>query len=280
MGAAVAVQALGNGAGVLWCSAGRSATTRRRAADAGLEEVHDLDDLLARADVVLSICPPIVAQDIAQAVAGRKYAGIFVEANAISPTRCNRIVTMLQDAGARVLDGAIFGPPPTNVSSVRLYLAGEPNATRIVGQIFAGTTVQPVILDGQQPPVASALKVADASYHKAARALAAVAHAMASEYRVTEHLLSEADRIQGSPLTDLEYLPSVAARAWRWAPEMLEVADSLADVGLPPELALAAAEVLGRWHGDKDDWHLPLPHLLQQLKVGPTTANQPNQSST
>ncbi len=274
MGAAVAAQALGHVATVLWCSAGRSASTAQRAAEAGLEEIQDLDELLYRADVLLSICPPIVAEDLARAVAGRKYAGIFVEANAISPARCNRIVTMLGEAGARVVDGAIFGPPPTNVSSVRIYLAGEPNATRIIEQIFAGTTVQPVIL-GVSPPRASALKIADASYQKAARALAAIAHAMAAEYGVTEHLLSEADRIQGSPLIDLEYLPSVAARAWRWAPEMLEVADSFTEVGLPPEFALAAAKVLSRWHGDKDDWHLPLSHLLQQLKIRPTTATDP-----
>jgi 3-hydroxyisobutyrate dehydrogenase-like beta-hydroxyacid dehydrogenase len=270
MGAAVAAQVRSRGASVLWCSAGRSTSTAQRAAEANLEEVQNLDELLNRAEVVLSICPPTAAEDIARAVAGHGYAGIFVEANAISPGRCGRIVTVLQDVGTRVVDGAIFGPPPTNGASVRIYLAGEPSATRIVDQLFAGTTVQPVIV-GERPPVASALKIADASYHKAARALAAVAHALAAEYGVTEHLLSEAGRIEGSPLTDLDYLPSVAARAWRWAPEMLEVADALAEVGLPPELALAAQNILGRWQADKDDWHLSLPHLLQQLKVGPTT---------
>jgi hypothetical protein len=33
-------------------------------------------------------------------------------------------------------------------SGLRLYLAGEPNATRIIAQVFTGTTVQPVILGG------------------------------------------------------------------------------------------------------------------------------------
>lgn len=268
MGAAIAAQARGRGATVLWCSAGRSASTAQRATEAGLEEVQDLDSLLSRADVVLSICPPIVAEDLARSVAARGYPGIFVEANAISPARCDRIVAMLGDTGARVVDGAIIGPPPTNTSPVRIYLAGESNATRVIDQIFTGTTVQPVVLDGS-PPTASALKIAYASYQKAARALAAVAHAMAAEYGVTEHLLAEAERNQRSPLVNPGYLPSVAARAWRWAPELLEVVDSLADAGLPPELALAAAKVLGRWHGDKDDWHLPLEYILQQLRTCP-----------
>jgi 3-hydroxyisobutyrate dehydrogenase-like beta-hydroxyacid dehydrogenase len=267
MGAAVAAQAVGRGATVLWCSAGRSESTASRAVEAGLEEVHDLDIFLDRAEVVLSICPPSAAEDVARAVAGRKFTGIFVEANAISTTRCIRIVAMLQDVGARVVDGALFGPPPTDTSAVRMYLAGEPSLTRTIGRIFAGTTVQPAMLD-RPPPTASALKMAYASYRKAARALAAIAHALAAEYDLTEHLLSEADRIPGSPLADLDYLPSVAARAWRWAPEMLEVADSLTEVGLPNDLAVAASRVLARWDGDKDDWHLALPHILQQLKTG------------
>jgi 3-hydroxyisobutyrate dehydrogenase-like beta-hydroxyacid dehydrogenase len=236
-----------------------------------LEEVSDLNQLISKADILLSICPPIVAEEIAQAVADHKYSGIFVEANAISPARCIRIVTVLQNMGARVVDGAIFGPPPTKASSVRLYLAGEPNETRIISQVFIDTAVRPVILKGQ-PPIASVLKIADAGYHKATRALAAIAHAVAAEYGVSEHLLSEADRIEDSPLTNIEYLPSVAARAWRWAPEMLEVADALTDVGLPNELALAAAKVLDHWHDDKDDWHIALPRLLQRLKSGSASA--------
>lgn len=267
MGAAVAAQAVGRGATVLWCSAGRSASTASRAVEAGLEEVGDLDVLLDRADVVLSICPPSVAEDIARTVADRKFAGIFVEANAISTTRCLRIVAMLHEVGARVVDGALFGPPPTDTSSVRMYLAGQPSLTRTIGQIFAGTTVQPAILD-RPPPAASALKIAYASYRKAARTLAAVSHALAAEYGLTEHLLVEAERIPGAPLADLNYLPSVAARAWRWAPEMLEVADSLTEAGLPTDLAVAASRVLDRWHDDKDDGHLALPHILAQLKTG------------
>jgi hypothetical protein len=41
-------------------------------------------------------------------------------------------------------------------------------------------------------------------------------------------------------------MPSVAARAWRWAPELIEVADTLEAQHLPPDLALATASVLKR----------------------------------
>jgi 3-hydroxyisobutyrate dehydrogenase-like beta-hydroxyacid dehydrogenase len=267
MGAAIAIQARANSQAVLWYSAQRSAATIQRAASAGLEAVHDLGDLIHRADILLSVCPPVAAEDIAQSIAGYGYAGTFVEANAISPARCMRIVGMLQGTGATVVDGAIFGPPPTDRSSVRLYLAGEPQAVARVVRLFTGTSVQPVVLDGA-PPIASALKIADASYHKAVRALAAIAHALAAEYGVTEHLLSEANRISGSPLIDLEYLSSVAARAWRWAPELVEVADALVEVDLPPQLAQAASEVLVRWDPAKDDWYLPVNEILKLLRLG------------
>jgi 3-hydroxyisobutyrate dehydrogenase-like beta-hydroxyacid dehydrogenase len=264
MGAAVGAQARRNGVPVLWCPAGRSPQTADRAATSDLQPAADLNDLLDRADVVLSICPPAAAEEVAQAVAARSYRGIFVEANAISPARCARIAEMLNAAGARVVDGAIFGPPPTDSTSVRLYLAGDAETARVVTALFTDTAVEPVALSAKIGG-ASALKMAHSSYQKAARALAAVAHALAADHGVTEHLLTEANRNARSPLTDVAYLPSVAARAWRWAPEMLEVAKSLADADLPVDLAVAAAQVLNRWQDVKDDWDLQPEEAIPAL---------------
>ncbi|MBV9163597.1 MAG: phosphogluconate dehydrogenase, partial [Pseudonocardiales bacterium] len=83
MGAAVAAQLMANGHSVLWCPDGRSPTTHRRAQDAGLRPAP-LGQLLADSEIVVSICPPAVAEEIATTVAGIGYRGIYVEANAIS----------------------------------------------------------------------------------------------------------------------------------------------------------------------------------------------------
>ena len=107
-------------------------------------------------------------------------------------------------------------------------------------------------------------------YQKATRALAALAHALATHHQVTEHLLTEAHRSIGSPLADPAYLPSVAARAWRWAPEMHEIADSLTEAGLPPQVAEATAEVLRRWQSNKDDWGISVADVLRHLAQAPT----------
>jgi 3-hydroxyisobutyrate dehydrogenase-like beta-hydroxyacid dehydrogenase len=269
MGAAVAAQVSGRGVPVLWCPDGRSPRTTQRAADAGLQPATGLANLLDRADVVLSICPPAAAEDVANAVAARGFRGLFVDANAISPARIRRIMATLSAVGARPVDAAIIGPPPINTASARLYLAGDPADSAVVVELFAGTSVEPVVMT-QPAPAASALKMAYAGYQKATRALAALAHGLATHHQVTEYLLTEAHRNAGSPLADPAYLPSVAARAWRWAPEMHEIADSLTEAGLPPHMAEAAAEVLRRWQHDKDDWDISLADVLRHLTQAPT----------
>ncbi len=49
-------------------------------------------------------------------------------------------------------------------------------------------------------------------------------------------------------------------RAWRWAPEMREVADTAAELGLPDSMGRAAAELFERWERHRDR-----PADLEQL---------------
>lgn len=267
MGSAVAAAV--RGARVLWCPAGRSAATAERARSAGLTSVPELADLLATSDVVLSICPPAAAEDLASQVAALRYRGVFVEANAISRERMLRIADRITEAGGDIVDGSIIGPPPVDGASARLYLAGPAGHADAVAALFDVDGPVEVVRLGEPLGRASALKMAFAGYQKATRLLAALAHALAARYGVTDALLAEADRLTRSPLVEPHYLPSVAARAWRWEPEMHEVADILAAEGLPDDLALAAATVLERWEPDRDSRDLPLPVVLEQLHDQP-----------
>lgn len=266
MGTAVAAAARAAGARVLWAPKGRSDATRARAEAAGLEPVP-LGELLARSDVVVSVCPPAVAEELACGVAARGYRGVFVDANAISRERMLRIADRAVAAGGRVVDGSVIGPPPRDGGTARLYLSGAPVDTAAVAALFPAPSALEVVVLGGPLGSASALKMAYAGYQKAARTLAAVAHALAARHGVTDALLAEGRRLTTSPLADLHYLPSVAARAWRWEPEMYEVADILAAEGLPDDLARAAAAVLERWEPDRDN-PVPLPVVLEQLRDG------------
>ncbi|MGJ6969368.1 DUF1932 domain-containing protein [Streptosporangium sp. G11] len=263
MGAAVAAQARRSGERLLWCSAGRSAASVGRADAAGLEAVEDFGQALAAARVVLAVCPPAAAEDLAAQVADTGYDGVYVEANAISPQRLQRIIALLP--AATVVDASIIGPPPGPAASARLYLAGPDDETARISRLFTDTAVQSIVLDG---PVgrASALKMAFASFQKASRVLAAVSYALAAQYDLTEELRAEAGRMSGSALADPDYLPSVAARAWRWGPEMREVAETLRFVGLPDEMAAAAQTVFARWADNKDIVDLSTAQALAHLE--------------
>ncbi|WP_160051666.1 NAD(P)-dependent oxidoreductase [Nocardiopsis sp. FR26] len=267
MGAAVGHELTKAGVRVLWCPAGRSEASVRRAEQAGLDAVPDLRVLLERSSVVISLCPPAAAEETAESVREAGFSGVFVDANAISPDRAERIATDMVAHGARVVDGCVIGPPPGGSIDTHLYLSGKGSEVTEIAELFAGTAIVPLQMEGRVG-AASALKMAYGSYQKAECALAGVAQALGRAHGVDEHLTAEARRLAKSPLATPEYLTGVAAKAWRWAPEMREVSQSLAAAGLPREMAEAAATVFDFWEQDKDDQGLLLPQVLDQLKRG------------
>ena len=112
------------GARVLWVSDGRSEGTRRRAEKSGLLEAATLAEAVADSDAVLSVCPPHAAEDVAQSVAALGFAGLYVDANAVSRATAQRVGEAVQEGGAAFVDGAIIGPPVTKPDRTRLYLSG------------------------------------------------------------------------------------------------------------------------------------------------------------
>ncbi len=79
MGGSVGAAARSNGHDVIWASAGRSAETAGRAERGGLRDCGGHADLVAAADVILSVCPPHLAEALADEVAALGFGGLFVE---------------------------------------------------------------------------------------------------------------------------------------------------------------------------------------------------------
>ncbi|MEU7649886.1 NAD(P)-dependent oxidoreductase [Streptomyces huasconensis] len=263
MGAAVAACAATNAAAVLWCENERSTASVERADRFGLTAVATLAELLDRSDIVISLCPPAAAEDLACDVAGHRFAGVYVEANAINPERAQRIAALLEP-DATVVDGGVVGSPPVRGKSPTLYLSGPAVAIERIEALFAGTVVQTAVL-GTEIGKASALKLAYASFQKTSRVLVALAMGMAREYGVDQELIEVASRRTDSYLSEPQYVAKTAARAWRWGPELEEAADTLAAAGLPPEMLRAAASTLARWNDAKDDGSLTLTDALDRL---------------
>src|ERR1700753_1390952 len=114
---------------VLWDPAGRSRASTGRALAAGLTGVS-FERLVARSSVILSICPPHAALDVARQVAQAGYAGRYVDANAISAATAEQVADTVAGAGAVYVDGGIIGAPPSADGQSRFYLSGpEAEAT-------------------------------------------------------------------------------------------------------------------------------------------------------
>nr|AAO50155.1 hypothetical protein [Streptomyces violaceoruber] len=263
MGAAVAACAATNATEVLWCEAGRSTASVERATRFGLTPVAELAELMELSDIVISLCPPAFAEDLARDVAGRPFAGVYLEANAINPVRVQRIAA-LHEHGATVVDGGVVGSRRSGGKTPILYLSGATAATERIEALFAGTAVRTVVL-GTEVGKASALKLAYASFQKTSRVLVALAIGMAREHGVDQELIEGPSRRTDSYLSEPQYVAKTAARAWRWGPELEEAADALAAAGLPPEMLRAAASTLARWHGVKDDGEVTLTDALDRL---------------
>jgi hypothetical protein len=278
MGAVVGAALVQAGHEVLWVGAGRSGASRARAGEAGLRERATIAAAVGESAVVLSICPPEFAAAVAHAVAVTGFAGTYVDANAIAPQRMAELAQALGDGGreaasseraagaATVVDGGIIGPPPRHAGTTRLYLSGA--GADAVAALFAATTVEAVVLDG---PIgaASALKLSYAGYQKISRVLGALAHALAREHGVGAELAREAELLRSRPLAETDAFAAAAAKAWRWGPEMEEIAATLRAAGLPDDLAAGAARVLQRWEPAKDRTDLPLEALLALLAEPP-----------
>ena len=230
MGAAVGAALVDSGHDVLWASAGRSAATTERAA--ALRDTGSVDNLLAESEVVLSICPPGAAVDVARQAVG--FDGLYVDANAIAPATASEIAALIGDG---FVDGGIIGPPPHEAGTTRLYLSGDRAGE--AAALFAGGRV-----DARITSDASALKMVYAAWTKGTAALLLAVEQTAIATGVDADLRAEwaisqptlADRLAAAHT-------SADEKGWRWVAEMHEIAATFTAAGQPGGFHEAAAEV-------------------------------------
>ena len=254
MGAAVGASTVAAGARVLWCGDGRSAASKARAEAAGLDDVGWLNALVNRSEMILSVCPPGAAEDVAEEVTSLGYNRIFVDCNAIAPSTMRRIADRVEETGAHVVDGGIIGAPPERPGDARLYLSGE--FASAAARMLAGGPLEVIVIDG---PVgaASALKQAYGAWTKGTSALLAAVEALALAEGVHGVLLAEWARSQPNLAGQSARLNVAAQKAWRWIAEMEEGAATFDGAGLPRGFSEAAAEVYTRLQRFKDDPDAP-----------------------
>ena len=267
MGISVAACAQNSGHTVYWASQGRSAQTRARAEQFNLLDAGTLAQLCASCTVIVSVCPPHAAEQVADQVLAQGYGGVYIDANAISPERAKRIGQAMEAEGAAFVDGGIIGGPAWQPGRTWLYLSGE-SADEVPALFSAGPLETAVI--GEEIGQASALKMCFAAYTKGSTALLCAILATAEALGVRTDLERQWSR-GGSDFAaqTTDRVRRVTAKAWRFAGEMEEIAATFEQAGLPGGFHAAAAEIYQRVAGFKEAPATPeLDEVLTALLDG------------
>jgi 3-hydroxyisobutyrate dehydrogenase-like beta-hydroxyacid dehydrogenase len=242
MGSALGRSWQDGGARVVSTAAGRSPRTRALAA--GLTLVPSLRDVVAVADVVVSIGPPASAVEMATLIARACHDAdrrpLVADLNAIAPTTVERVATVVGAVGCELLDGSISGGPPRPGGDTRLYLSGR-SAYRLDERPAPGLSTRVV---GQTTGLASAVKMCTASVYKGFNGLLVQALRTARANGVTDPVVDDLRATFG----DLLAAPAVslamtASKSDRYPGEMREIAATQGAAGADAALFEAMAEV-------------------------------------
>jgi L-threonate 2-dehydrogenase len=226
MGAGVARRLAEHGVRVVTSLTGRSAASQKRAKEAGMLGVSA--EALVDVDLLLSIVPPASALSFAEqtafALKSSRRKPVFVDCNAVSPATVRHIHAVIAATGTEFIDAGIIGFPPvpgTN-DGPHFYASGEPAAKlKVLGKY--GLDVR--VLEG---PVgtASALKMAYAGISKGHIAIFAAMVLAATRSGTAEALRQELAEADADLLASMSNrVPRMFTKAWRWAPEMQEIAE-------------------------------------------------------
>lgn len=268
MGASIAWNAQINGHALFWVSDGRSPETRLRAEKLSLTETKSLDTLVQKCPILISVCPPHAAEEVARQVCATSFQGVYADLNAISPQRAVRIGEMMKTRGVTFVDGGIIGGPAWKPGTTWLYLSGGEGQS--VADLFSGGPLQTEVI-GDEIGKASALKMCFAAYTKGTTALLCAILAAAEGLDVRQELEQQWS-FDGSNFAEQtrQRVTRVTAKAWRYSGEMEEIAATFSGVGLPGGFHQAAADVYARLADFKNQQSQPdLAEVLLALLSRP-----------
>jgi 3-hydroxyisobutyrate dehydrogenase-like beta-hydroxyacid dehydrogenase len=149
-------------------------------------------------------------------------------------------------AGARCIDAGVMGPPPTDTVTSRLFVSG-PDAAALSA---LGTSQLSVYVVSAQVGDASAIKLCDSVMSKGMTALLVQMLIVAKRLGVDRTL---AEQCVGPRRYFHDWimrtLPIVPPKAYRWVPEVQEVAKMFESAGVPGAMMRDAADIYA-WLAD------------------------------
>jgi len=245
MGQAIAGRLKESGLNIHAALDGRSERTRSLARAAGLNDCGSIESLVATCDLVISVINPGEALNVARQVAaamtktGRKIA--FADLNAVSPKTARDTDALIREAGGLFIDGGIIGPPPRGEQDKpRIYVSGPDSY--LFGQISHPNLQFRVM--SERVGDASGVKMCYAAMTKGTTALALELLVAARKLGVEEALEKELRDSRGDVFDwQMKNIPGVPAKAYRWVPEMEEIAKTFAELGMTRRMFEGAADM-------------------------------------
>ena len=245
MGQAIAGRVKESGMSVYAALDGRSERTRKLAQAAGLADCGSIDKLVATCELIISVINPGEALDVAGKVAaamkasGRKMA--FADLNAVSPQTARDMDQLIRAAGGMFIDGGIIGPPPRGEKDrPRLYVSG-PDA--YLFEQIKHPNLQVRIMS-ERVGDASGVKMCYAAMTKGTTALA-VELLVAARKLGVEQALEKELRDSRADVFDwqMKSLGSMPPKAYRWVPEMQEIAKTFGELGMTRRIFEGATDM-------------------------------------
>ena len=248
MGSAVATLLRDNGARVVTTLEGRSAKTRANAANAGVEDLGSMEEVVRASDLVLSMlssnAAPGVAHLLGEAAKSIGAHPLFGEFNAIAPRTVQAIAA---DIGGSmdVVDGGIIGGTG-NLPAATFYLSG-PRASEVAALSDYGFNTRLLgVVVGQ----ASGMKLCYAGMTKGLSTMALDLLLAATALGVAGPVLEQYQHSMSGVLQFIDrFVPGNPKRAIRRAEEMPEVAAMLESLGFSGSIHRAAHQRM-KWLGE------------------------------
>ena len=245
MGQAIARRIKESGLAVHTALDGRSERTKALAREAGLNDCGSMEKLVATCELVVSVINPGEAMNVAGQVAaamkktGRKIA--FADLNAVSPQTARDTDRLIRDAGGLFIDGGIIGPPPRGEKDrPRIYVAG-PDAY-LMEQINHPNLLIRVL--SERVGDASGVKMCYAAMTKGTTALAVELLVAARKLGVEQALEKELRESRNDVFEwQMKNIAAMPPKAYRWVPEMQEIAKTFGELGLTRRIFEGATDI-------------------------------------
>jgi 3-hydroxyisobutyrate dehydrogenase-like beta-hydroxyacid dehydrogenase len=215
-----------------------------KARSAGVRACESLADAVREANLMISAVTCSAALEVAKESARALRAGqIHLDINSVSPDAKREMSECVERSGADFVEAAVMAPVPPQRLRVPMLLGGK-RAAELAPRLAAlGMNAKAV---SERIGVASAIKMCRSVIVKGLEALVVESMFTARHYGAEDAVLASlAASYPGMGWT--ERLPDhvisrVAEHGERRAAEMREAGETVADAGIEPLMALAAAE--------------------------------------